>query len=1584
MDSGVLNTTADRILRILLLQEGVEGAVQIERALTASMLRHLLKCVHTEAAFRSELDTRPHVVVADYRMTVVSWRRALQVVRERFPDVPVVLIADSFTEQQAGEVVALGATDLISRQHLKRLAPAIRTAIRMGELRRYASDVQEQLAQSESDFRSAFQNAAIGMAMTTLDGRWLNVNNTLCRFLGYSEAELLATDCNGVTHPDDIADDVELLKHLVAGLLTSTQCEKRYLHKNGELVWAQVTASLVKGADGQARYRMLYVLDIKHRMEAEERFRATFEQAAVGIAHVGMDEKIIRVNRRYCDIVGYSEQELLGRVPKFLNHPDDSSLSQEARQRLTVDAITHYTQEKRYVRKDGGIVWVRRTESLARDDRGRPEYFIRVIEDISERKQAEERLARAGRARGVLAECIRVLARVTDERELLEKMCNIIIASGRYRQGWTGLATGDPLYPLEPVAHAGYGDEEPMTKTTFLTPEGVYRGVAFEALALGAPAIARDVLNDPQHEWQRARALEHGFQSSIGLPLLGEDGVLGVLVMHASEPDAFDQDEIALLTTLAADVAFGIGSLRKEAARRQAEARLARVSRARRVMAEGNHVLMHATDETDMLQQMCKIAVESGGYKQAWVGYATEDSSRPVYPAAYAGFGGGDEPMTSSSTWTADGRYQGTMGQVLATGEVDIARDIFNQPEHARRRERARQLGFQSAICLPLRNEGRLLGAVAFYAAEPDAFDDEEIVLLTELVDDIAFGVSILRTRIAHRKAEAALRESEEQFSQLAHNIPQVFWITDVAHKRTLFVSSAAEKIIGRPLAEIRDNPRSLVRAVHRDDRKRVHAARKMALVDGYDVTYRIMRPDGSVRWLRDRAFPVRDADGNAHRVAGIAEDITDRRRAEAALQESEQQFRQLADNIPQVFWITDASQSEPIYLSPAFEKIAGRPVAQVREDPRCWIDMIHHEDRQRVRNARRLAAEGRYDEVFRIVRPDGSIRWVHDRAFPVHDSEGGVHRITGIAEDITERKHAEEQLMKLAHYDVLTSLPNRVLFYDRLKQALAQAQRNHWIVGVLFIDVDRFKNVNDTMGHAVGDRLLQQVSERLKGTVRAGDTVGRLGGDEFAVVLSNLASAQDANLVAQKMMACFTEPFRLEGTEVYVTASIGITLYPNDSTEQDILIRNADAAMYKAKEVGRDSYQFYTPEMNTRALEVLGMENSLRRALERNEYLLYYQPKVGIANGEITGLEALIRWRHPERGLVSPGEFMPVLEETGFIVQVGQWVLNAVCRQIKEWESAGVQTVPVAVNLSARQFNSKDLGATIKHILEEHQIDPALIELEITESSLMVNTEEAVRTLEYLSGLGVSLSIDDFGTGYSSLSYLKRFPLDSLKIDRSFIRDVTTDGDDATITRAVISMAHSLGLKVVAEGVETERQLAFLTEYGCDQIQGYFYAHPLPAGDCEMWLREMRRLQQVSPEHPADTPVILLVNNDGAALTDLRQSLEKDGYRIFVAYNAHEAFEQLGTQHVDLVIADQNMPGMSGTELLEHIKSLFPDTVRIITSPHPDFAMAVDAVSKGDAARFLPRSAGEEEVRFEVRVALESRSRMTPTIAAA
>jgi diguanylate cyclase (GGDEF)-like protein/PAS domain S-box-containing protein len=441
------------------------------------------------------------------------------------------------------------------------------------------------------------------------------------------------------------------------------------------------------------------------------------------------------------------------------------------------------------------------------------------------------------------------------------------------------------------------------------------------------------------------------------------------------------------------------------------------------------------------------------------------------------------------------------------------------------------------------------------------------------------------------------------------------------------------------------------------------------------------------------------------------------------------------------------------------------------------------------------------------------------------------------------ERKNVEDKVSYLAQFDSLTGLPNRNLFRDRLTHTLTLAQRNAWQVGVIFLDLDDFKAVNDTYGHGAGDKLLALVARRLLDCVRKGDTVARLAGDEFAFVLSHLAKAEDASLVVQKIVAALVNPFDLDGHEVYLTASVGIALYPADGLDAEVLLNNADAAMYRAKALGRNSHQFYLPEMNEREVERRGMEAQLRGALERGEFLLHYQPKVDLISGSISGFEALLRWQHPQRGLVQPLQFISILEETGLIVPVGEWVVRSVCDQLCSWQEAGVMPCPIAINLSARQFKQKNLDAVIGAILKDAGVDPRFLEFELTESLLMSDAHESVNTLRNLKAYGVRLSVDDFGTGYSSLAYLKRFPLDALKIDRTFIADVTTDPDDATITLAIISLAHSLQLRVVAEGVETEGQLKFLKAHGCDEMQGYYFAQPLNVGECTQALIEHRRL---------------------------------------------------------------------------------------------------------------------------------------------
>lgn len=462
----------------------------------------------------------------------------------------------------------------------------------------------------------------------------------------------------------------------------------------------------------------------------------------------------------------------------------------------------------------------------------------------------------------------------------------------------------------------------------------------------------------------------------------------------------------------------------------------------------------------------------------------------------------------------------------------------------------------------------------------------------------------------------------------------------------------------------------------------------------------------------------------------------------------------------------------------------------------------------------------------------------VQQRTVELKSANDQLHR------DLEERKRVELSIRHMAHHDALTGLPNRALFRDRLTHAMAQADRYHQKLAVLFLDLDRFKAINDTLGHNVGDQLLKIASERLRSCVRDCDTVARLGGDEFTVIVDDIIEVQDAAVVAQKILDTLSQPFNLYGHEVFISVSVGITLYPNDDENADNLLRNADSAMYRAKEYGRNNYQFYVADMNVKARARLMLESSLRRALDRGEFALYYQPRVDLFSGRVIGAEALLRWRHPEMGLVPPAEFIPILEETGMIIPVGDWVLQQACAQNRAWQNMGLSPIRMAVNLSVRQFIQKDLADAVLRTLERCQLAPEFLELEITEDLLLEHNQTNIVTLTRLRNLGVHISIDDFGTGYSSLSYLKRLPIDTLKIDQSFVRDIDTDPDNKAIASAIIAMAASLHLNVLAEGVETDEQLAFLRAQGCNEIQGFSFSHPLIASEFEQLLRDGKQMR--------------------------------------------------------------------------------------------------------------------------------------------
>jgi diguanylate cyclase (GGDEF)-like protein/PAS domain S-box-containing protein len=605
------------------------------------------------------------------------------------------------------------------------------------------------------------------------------------------------------------------------------------------------------------------------------------------------------------------------------------------------------------------------------------------------------------------------------------------------------------------------------------------------------------------------------------------------------------------------------------------------------------------------------------------------------------------------------------------------------------------------------------------------------------------------------------------------------------------------------------------------------------------------------------------------------------------------------------------------------------------------------------------------------LLRADGS------GAVPVEigwqlQARGGQRMLIAVARDISERLQAQQRMKHMASYDALTGLPNRTLFFQNLRDAIELAQDKDWRVAVLFISLDRFKTINDSLGTALGDELLRQFSTRLVRCVRLRDTAGRLGGDEFALILTMTRDQQEAVNVANDVREALRAPFDLHGQQAVLTASIGISMYPIDATDAGTLVKYADTAMVRAKQAGRDGYRFFTAGMNVQVLARLDLELALRGALEGGQFALHYQPKLELDTGRISGAEALLRWHRPGYGLVYPAEFVPVMEETGLVVRVGEWIIDEACRQIAAWNGEGVRDLRVAVNVSSRQFVEGDLEGTIRRALQTHGVEPGLLELELTESALMSNAEHTIEVLARLKLLGIKIAIDDFGTGYSSLAYLKRFPIDKLKIDIAFVRDIITNPDDAAIALAIISMAHSLHMLVIAEGVESRAQMAYLRRHRCDEIQGFHFSRALPAGE----LATMVRNNRSQPDLPAaaragdNVQTLLIVDDDVNVLCSLHRLFRRDNYRVLTAASPAEAFELLALHRVQVILCDQRMPVMSGTEFLSKVKEMYPDTIRIILSGYTQVESVLDSINRGAIYRFYTKPWDDNTLRENVRLA--------------
>lgn len=730
-------------------------------------------------------------------------------------------------------------------------------------------------------------------------------------------------------------------------------------------------------------------------------------------------------------------------------------------------------------------------------------------------------------------------------------------------------------------------------------------------------------------------------------------------------------------------------------------------------------------------------------------------------------------------------------------------------------------------------------------------------------------------------------------------------------------------------------------------------------------VEFRIRHGDGNWRWVESRGRVVeRDPGGDARRTVGIMLDISARKAAEAEQRLASVVFTGINDGI----CITDANR-RILVTNKAFTQVTGyQPVEVLGRDPSVLKSGVHGESYYR-NMWEKLDTYGSWQGEITNRRKNGSLvsEWLSISC--VKDDAGKVTHYVGVFSDLSERIAAAERIQHLSSHDPMTELPNRNLFNDRLEQALLNARRFERNTAVILVDIDRFRLINDTLGPPAGDEVLIEFARRLSLQMREGDTVGRLAGDEFGFVMASLGQERDAIALAQRMQDAIAVPFDVDGQALVITASIGISVGPKNGDSGAALLKSAEAALLRAKQAGRNTFRFYSPEMDADAVRRLALETALREALANNELSVHYQPQVSLQSGHMIGMEALLRWHSPSFGQVSPIEFIPIAEETGLIVAIGEWALRTACCQTRAWLDLGLMPLRVAVNLSTRQFRQGNLIDVVTNALSESGLPPASLELEITESAFIDDVDEAVTTCRRLKALGVRLSLDDFGTGYSSLAYVSRFPFDKLKIDQGFVRDIVENPVNAAIATAAIVMARSLNLSVLAEGVESEAQASFLRTRHCDAMQGYLFSPALAADQFAMLLAGNKQLPILNIAH-SSAQTLLLVDDEVGILNALSRLLRREGYTILTTSSPLEALELLAKNTVQVVISDQRMPEMSGTEFLSRVRMLHPDTVRIVLTGYTDLESVTGAINRGAIYKFLTKPWDDDQLRELIREA--------------
>lgn len=1127
---------------------------------------------------------------------------------------------------------------------------------------------------------------------------------------------------------------------------------------------------------------------------AEQRARLSEQRLAAVVDNLPEVIWSISLPDRKIEYLSPAATKLLGRTPPERQGPvwrsDPPSIGAEWREfvhpedqpalAIWLDSLLAGNKDAldvRITRNDGELRWLRLTGNVASSEEGVSLRIDGITSDISERRMAEIQL--------------RQLSRVVEQSP-----ASIVITDTRGHIEYV-----NPHYSQV----TGYTLAEVLGKTPNIIASGQTTKEVYAALwqtILAGGVWHGEILN-------RRKNGELFWEFEVIAPVFDIKGTICNFV-------AIKEDITA---------------------RKRADAELQRVNRTLRVLSRCNAVLVRAADETEILEAMCDVLIDIGGYPLVWIGQPKDDYQIQV--VAQRGFDTAPLAGAIASARWDDTPYGGCPAGRAVRGVNIVVEHQLNGPALAPCVTIERETGVKAAASLPLLAGGEMLGVLNLFSHDELAFDQAEIALLSELAEDLAYGMSNLRSELKRRAGEAELQLMRRAMDASSDGI----MVADhrLGSAPLVYVNHAFERITG---------------------------------------------------------FAATDAIGQSARFLHAA----------------------------------DIDQSGQSALDYAIQ--AGN--------------------------------EARVE--LRTFRKDGEPFWSELAVAPVRDADDQVSHVIGVLTDITERKQWEAQLEYQATHDALTALPNRLLLADRVQQAILSARREESCVALMLLDLDRFKLVNDSLGHDVGDTLLKDIAARLTSRIREGDTVARLGGDEF-VVVANVHDEHGAASLAQTLIQAIAEAVLIDGQSIYPSCSLGVAMFPRDGEDLVTLLRNADAAMYRAKADGSSMPQFYAQSLTVSTGRRLQLESALRQALERDELHLHFQPKVQLNNGMLIGAEVLLRWQHPQFGAVSPAEFIPIAEDTGLILSIGDWVLRQTCRQIAHWQAGELPVVPLAVNLSARQFSTPELVEQIDGILQETGVDATLLHLELTESILVHRPDAAAAMLQRLRGLGIKLALDDFGTGFSSLNYLRRFPINLLKIDQSFVRELVQDAGSAKIALSIINLAHSLRMQVVAEGVETEAQLKFLQRNGCDQVQGYLTGRPVPAIDFQALLERPGRI--IGPEQSSVRQrTLLLLDDEPAVLAALRRVFAHQGYRVLLTTSASEALELLALHQVGVILADQRMPEMSGTAFFRRVKQSFPDTVRMILSGYTDLDTLAGAINEGAIYKFLTKPWENEQLREQVREA--------------